>query len=280
MVMQMDRSWLSLDQPAAQAVAAADPVLVLPLGAVEQHGPHLPLGTDALIAEGLVAAACRHLDAADRIHTLPTLAVGASAEHASFPGTLSLSAGTLARMIEDIGASLAAAGIRRLVVCNAHGGNRAVLDTAALRLRRDHGMLVVKAHYFRQPLPPEIALPEEELQHGLHGGAIETALMLALHPERVRAEALAPARSLGALLESRFRQVGPEGANGFAWLAEDLHPSGAVGDATLATRELGLRLLDHYASALARTLEEALRLPLRPPGTGAGLIDRERLEHG
>lgn len=279
MVMQRDRSWLSLDQPAVQAVAATDPVLVLPLGAVEQHGPHLPLGTDAMIVEGLLAAALQRLEQPQRVYTLPPLAVGVSPEHASFPGTVSLSAATLGRVLEDIGASLAAAGIRRLVVCNAHGGNRAVIDTAALRLRRDHDLLVVKAQYFRQPLPPDVVLPAEELRHGLHGGAIETALMLALQPDQVRLEALGPARSLGALLDRRFRQIAPEGASSFAWLAEDLHPSGAVGDATLATPALGRRLLDHYASALARTLDEVLQLPLRSREEGGALIDRERLDH-
>ncbi len=269
--------WLSLDQVSAVSAAATDPVLVLPLGAVEQHGRHLPLGTDLLIVEGLLEAARERLSAVERVYLLPSLAWGASQEHASYPGTLSLSADTLVRVLEDVGASVAASGVRRLLICNAHGGNRAALDTAALSLRRNFPLLVVKAHYFRVPLPTDLGLPASELREGLHDGAIETAMMLALRPDLVRQEALTHARSVATLMAEQFDWIGPEGASSFAWLAEDLHPSGVVGDATLATAQLGRRLVDLYAAALAQTIDEALRIPLHSPEHRGGLIDRGRL---
>jgi len=171
----------------AEAVAR-DPVVVLPLGASEQHGPHLPLSTDLEIAEGLLARAALELPADLPVWTLPALAVGASREHARYPGTLSLEPEALAEVVESIGRGLADAGVRRLVLHSGHGGNRHVMDAAALRLRHEEAMLVVKVHYLRLGRPPGVDLPEAEWRHGLHGGAVETAMMLHLRPEAVRME--------------------------------------------------------------------------------------------
>ena len=259
----MQDYWHYLDSKRARAVAATDPVLVLPLGAIEQHGPHLPLGTDLLIIESLLDAAWPLLPAQVSAWRLPALAVGASTEHGAFAGTLSHEPETLIRMIADIGAQLASIGVRRLVLCNGHGGNRQVLDLAALRLRAQHGMLVIKSNYFRYPLPEQLALPASEQQHGFHGGALETALMLHLHPQLVALDALHDRRSLGERLQAeRFARIGPEGQAGFAWMAGDLHHDGVVGDASLATGAFGAQVAAAYALAIAETLAEAARFPL------------------
>lgn len=254
--------WQELTGPEARRLAGRDPVIVLPMGAVEQHGPHLPLSTDLEIAGGLLEAAWRLLPADFVGAVLPAQALGASDEHLSFAGTLSLSTRTLEDVVRRTGVSLACHGIRRLVLLNAHGGNRAVVDGAALRLRRECGMLVVKASVFRLPPPRPLPLPEAEWRHGLHAGAVETAMMLHLRPDLVRQELVTEAPSLGAELEGTLRRVGPEGDAPFAWLAGDLHPSGATGDPRLATPELGRTLVAHYARVLAEVLQDTAVFPI------------------
>jgi creatinine amidohydrolase len=256
------RWWGSLTTAEAAALEIEDPVVVLPLGALEQHGPHLPLSTDLDIALGLVGEAFRRLDRSTLAYALPPLAVGTSREHARFPGTLSLEPSVLGAVIEDVGAGLARAGVKRLVLANAHGGNRAALDDAALALREEHGLLVVKASWFRFPRPADVALPEAEWRHGLHGGAVETAMMLHLRPALVRMDGFVDGRSLGEELEATLARVGPEGAASFAWLAGDLNRSGVTGDARLADAALGSRLVAHYGAVLAEVIADARAFPL------------------
>ena len=264
------RSWQALTTVEAARLAARDPVAVLPLAAVEQHGPHLPLSTDLDIGIGLLAAAFEQLPADFPAWALPPVAVGASREHARFAGTISLEPELLAEVIHAHGAALAEAGVRRLVLSNSHGGNRAAAETAALRLRDELELLVVTAHYFVLPRPAGADLPEAEWRHGLHGGALETALMLHLRPDLVRTEAIGAARSLGADLEGALRRAGPgNDAASIAWLASDLHPSGVTGDASLADAALGRRLVDGYAAALADIIRDAREFPLeRLAGSG------------
>jgi creatinine amidohydrolase len=244
-----------------RAAVARDPVLVMPVAAVEQHGPHLPLSTDVDIGAGLLSAALARLPAEAPVYTLPMQAVGASPEHGDVPGTLDLGPRVLEDALVALGASVARAGVRRLVIANSHGGNKAVVDLAALRLRSAFDLLVVKAHWFRFPRP-DVGLPEGEWQHGLHGGAVETAMMLHLHPERVRLDEVRAFPSLGEELAGSMEVLGPEGAAGFAWRARDLNPEGVVGDATLADAALGARLVDHYAAVLVAVLRDASRFPV------------------
>lgn len=256
--------WHALTGPEAQRVAGRDPVAVLPLAAVEQHGPHLPLSTDVDVGRGLLARAAARLPADFPLRVLPLLPVGASTEHAhpGLAGTLHLESGDLAAVVARIGATLAGYGVRRLVLSNSHGGNRQAMETAGLRLRREHGLLVVKATYFAFDRPPDVDLPETEWRHGLHGGAVETAMMLHLHPERVRTGHVARFASLGEELEAAGSRILPEGSAAFSWLAGDLHPAGAAGDARLATAEMGRRLVEHYGDALAAIIRDARAFPL------------------
>lgn len=247
--------WQDLSHIELGADVSDGSVAVLPLAAIEQHGAHLPLSTDLDIGEGLLEAALARLPEHLSVLTLPYLAVGASTEHLGFSGTLSLPPEIAIGVIEAYGDSVARAGVRRLVLFNSHGGNRAVADIAALKLRKRWGMLVVKAHYFRFA-PPAQALPADELRHGLHGGALETAMMLYLAPHKVRQAQLAHPPSRGEALAERGWTLGPEGEAGFAWLAEDLHSGGVVGDARLADAALGERLVEHYAARLATILQE------------------------
>lgn len=256
------RWWHHLTTVEVAEMAERDPVAVLPLAAVEQHGPHLPLATDLEIGRGLLATAFRELGEDVPALALPPQPVGASSEHRDFPGTLSVAFPALEEMVVGVGASLARAGVRRLVILNSHGGNRPVLDTAGLRLRRDHGMLVVKASWFRFPHPAWVALPESEWDHGLHGGAVETAMMLHLRPELVREDEIRTFPSLGQEMATKLTHLRPEGPASFSWTARDLNPHGVTGDASLASAMMGERLLDHYGGYLAKVIRDARAFPL------------------
>ncbi|MBB3332698.1 creatinine amidohydrolase [Halomonas campaniensis] len=262
--------WQNLTTPELAALPG-ESVAVMVLGAIEQHGAHLPLSTDLDIGEGLMAAALAKLPAGFPLVQLPPLAVGASDEHLGFAGTLSLSPALAIATLEALGEAVARAGFQRLVWLNSHGGNKAVMDLAALRLRRRHGLLVVKVHYTRMPLPegvPQATLPAEELRHGLHGGALETALMRHLAPQKVRLDKLGHPISRGQAMAEEGQLLGPEGEAAFAWLAEDLHPEGVVGNAGLGTAELGRRLVEHYAGRIARILQETRAMRLERPHGG------------
>ncbi|MCW4153038.1 creatininase family protein [Halomonas sp. 18H] len=254
--------WETLHAPDIPALIDDSSVAIMVLGAIEQHGAHLPLSTDRDIGEGLLAAMLERTSPEQSVFVMPSLQVGASEEHLGFPGTLSLPAPVAQATIEAIGDGLAASGIRRLMLLNSHGGNQAIMQQAGLTLRRRHGMLVVKAPYMKIALP-EGWLPPQELAHGLHGGALETAMMRHLHPQRVNTRAMGHPPSVGERLASEQTRLGPEGIASFAWLAQDLHPDGVVGDAGLGSAALGERLINHYAGALAKTLEDAARLDIR-----------------
>lgn len=261
--------WQDLTPRQIARIADADGVAILPLAAIEQHGEHLPLSTDLDIALGLLEAALPKLRAGLPLCVLPPLAVGLSLEHCAFAGTLSLSPETALASLVELGDSVARAGFRRLVLFNSHGGNKAVVDLAALKLRVAHRILVVRANYFRFAPPPD-ALPAAELRHGLHGGALETAMMLHLAPHKVRTEAIADFASIGRDMAAQAGVLGPEGEAGFGWMAQDLNAGGATGDARLGDAVLGARLVDHFAGTLARVIEDARDFELASLVAAAG----------
>ncbi len=236
-------------------------VAVLPVAATEQHGPHLPLATDALINDAVLRAALARLPASASILVLPPLAVGDSLEHSAYAGTLSIDSDALMAAWLAVGRSVARAGVRKLVIFNSHGGQKAHVDLVALRLRVECRMLVVRAHSFALGVPPGL-FDVDELAHGLHGGAVETSLMLHLRPDLVRLSALKAFPSLGQRLAARGGLLGAEKPIGFGWMTQDLNPEGACGDATQASAERGAALLDHLAARLASLLQEVAALPL------------------
>ncbi|NRB56886.1 MAG: creatininase family protein, partial [Salinicola sp.] len=247
--------WQELTTTEMAGLVDAGTVAVLPLAAIEQHGAHLPLSTDLDIGLGLLEVAAARLPPDRNVILLPPLALGSSLEHADFTGTLSLLPETAIAVIEALGEAVSRAGIRRLVLFNSHGGNKAVIDLAALKLRARHAMLVVKANYFRFT-PPAQTLPAEELRHGLHGGALETSMMLHLAPDKVRVARLADAVSEGRVREQAGSTLGPEGDAGYAWMAQDLHASGVTGNATLADAETVRAGLEQRVKTLTHQLEE------------------------
>jgi len=251
--------WASLTTCELPQIAKQDPLAIVVLGAIEQHGPHLPLSTDLDIGQGLCRAALANLQPARPVLVLPPLAVGTSEEHQSFAGTLSVSGVQMVGLIEALGGSVAMAGVRRLLLLNAHGGNVAAMNLAALTLRRRHEMLVVKANYMALP-PPVGVLAADELRCGLHGGQAETAMMLALHPDKVRLDKL---EDFDCGWQANTH-LGPEGEAAWAWLAEDLNEAGVTGQASQATEAQGQALIQHYALALRRVISDSLALAWPP----------------
>jgi creatinine amidohydrolase len=255
------RYWQELTTTDFAALDGERAIALLPVAAIEQHGPHLPVAVDAAINAAIVERLVARAPAALPLLVLPMVAVGVSPEHADFPGTLTLSPETMLRILTEIGDSVAAAGIRRLVFLNTHGGQPQLLDLATQQLRRRHRMLAVAANAWRF-WRGEDCFPAAELRHGIHGGAVETSIMLHIRPELVRRDAVRKFESLSERLDGVFKRLTPFGRVGFGWQTQDLNAEGACGDATLATAEHGAALLDQATGALIELLEEVGRLPL------------------
>lgn len=236
-------------------------IAVLPVAAVEQHGPHLPVGTDAYIAEAYLARVRILLPQDSPVALLPVQQVGASDEHRAFRGTLTLSPQTALATFIEIGESVHRAGINKLVIINSHGGNIALIDLAARQLRVRHGMVAVHTSWSRFGYP-EGLFGEAEHTHGIHGGDIETSIMLAAYPELVQREKIANFVPATVAMERAFKHLRADFPVGFGWMTQDLHGSGAVGDASLATAEKGEAALDHGARAFIELLRDVERFEL------------------
>jgi creatinine amidohydrolase len=249
------RDWTAIHWPDVARDDAARWIAVLPLAATEQHGPHLPLRTDVLIAEAYLARVRELLPDNIPATFLPVEEIGISTEHTDFPGTLTLSADAALRKWMAIGENLARVGIKKLVMVTSHGGNSAAMTIVAQDLRAQHGLLAVTTAWSRFGAP-EGLFSAEELRHGIHGGAVETSIMLARTPNEVRKEAIADFVPSSMAMEKEYRWLSVHRPAPFAWQAQDLHPSGAVGDATLASAEKGQRLLDHGARAFCELLAD------------------------
>jgi creatinine amidohydrolase len=267
------RFWADLTtQDFAQLIAsgqATQTIAVLPVAAIEQHGPHLPLSVDTVLVEGVVAAALPHLVPDLKVLFLPTQAVGLSPEHARFPGTLTLKAETILRLWTDLGESVAAAGIQKLLLFNSHGGNVSVMDIVARDLRARLNMLVYSVSWFNLPLRDaqggdvNALFGAEEHRFGIHAGDIETSMMLALSPSKVD---MAQAQNFASTSQARAQQFDIMG-NGksakFGWQMQDYNPAGAVGNAAAATADKGRAVVEAAGRSLAQLLAEMDRLPLR-----------------
>jgi creatinine amidohydrolase len=243
------------------AVDMAKTVAVLPIAAIEQHGPHLPVGTDAFIGEGYLQRAIARLPADWPVLFLPAQMIGASDEHSEFPGTLTLPFATLVGVLTAIGDGVARAGCRKLVFINAHGGNVPAIDAAALSLRARHAMLCVHASWRRLGYPDGL-FSERERVYGVHGGDAETSLALAFRPESVKMDRARDFASAGEAMASDFKRLRGAQQLGFAWMASDLNPEGAVGEAALATAAKGEAAANHGAEAFIELLGDIVAFDL------------------
>ena len=262
------RFWADLCTRDFARLDPARTIAVLPVAATEQHGPHLPLSVDTVLADGIVAASLPHFPADLSVLFLPTQAVGLSPEHARFPGTLTLKAETVLRLWTDIGESVAAAGVRKLLLFNSHGGQVSVLDLVARDLRARLNLLVYSCSWFKLPLHDaqgqdlNALFSAEEHRFGIHGGDIETSMMLALASARVQ---MSHAQNFVSTAQARAQQF-PILGNGrsakLGWQTQDYHSAGAVGNAAAATASKGEALVQAAGRALAQLLAELDALPL------------------
>jgi creatinine amidohydrolase len=249
------RDWTDIHWPELSGAGVERWIAVLPLAATEQHGPHLPLGTDVMIAQAYLERVRELLPAGLPATFLPVQPVGISTEHIDYPGTLTLTTEQALRDWMALGISVARAGIKKLVMVTSHGGNSAAMTLVAQDLRARHGLLAVTTGWSRFGAPDGL-FTAEELRHGVHGGAVETSIMLARYPQEVANENIADFRPSSIAMEKDYRWLSTHRPAPFAWQAQDIHPSGAAGDATQATAEKGRQLIDHGAHAFCELLAD------------------------
>jgi creatinine amidohydrolase len=255
MTSTVPRDWTDIHWPDLAGGGCERWIAVLPLAATEQHGPHLPLGTDVMIAQAYLSRVRELVPDVIPVTFLPIQPIGISTEHVDFPGTLTLPSEVALKTWFALGEGIARAGLKKLVMVTSHGGNSAAMSLVAQDLRALHGLLVVTTSWSRLSAAEEIFSPQE-VSHGIHGGASETSIMLARYSERVRREAIADFRSVGVAMAKDYRALSTQRPAPFAWQAQDLNPSGAAGDATKASAEKGERLIDNGARAFCELLAD------------------------
>ncbi|MES2945775.1 MAG: creatininase family protein [Pseudomonadota bacterium] len=248
-------------------------IAVLPVAATEQHGPHLPLNVDATLVDGVITAALPHIAENLPVLFLPTQAIGFSPEHTAFAGTLTLKAPTIIALWTEIAESVAASGVKKLVLLNSHGGQVGLLDVVARDLRARLGMLVYSVNWFNLPLTGEVGesvadqFSAQEHRFGIHAGDMETSMMLALKPEQVDMGQAQHFHSTSQDRAQKFSILGDGKSAKLAWQMQDYNPHGAAGNAAAATAEKGKALLGAAGRSLAKLLGEIDLLPadtLRP----------------
>lgn len=253
--------WRDLTTEDFSALDPQTTVALLPIAAIEQHGPHLPVSVDSAINEAIVAAAVQRAGATPALLALPMQSVGYSIEHMRFPGTLSLGAETLSRICVDIGNAVAATGLRRFLIFNSHGGQTQIMRTVIRELRARHGMLAVAASWFDLVDLSDL-FDAPELTHGIHAGAVETSVMLHIAPERVRMNLARDFPSAGQAVADGSAHLTATAKVQFGWEAQDLHPSGAVGDASIADAVRGRIAFERGVEGLLRLVADIGRFDL------------------
>ena len=229
-------------------------VIIQPVGAIEQHGPHLPIAVDSAISLGVLGKALEQLPENIPAYALPCLYYGKSNEHSGFPGTISLSAETLLSVIKEVALSIYRSGFRKLVLMNSHGGQPQIMEIAARDLHQEHRDLSVFPLFtWRVPHTASDLLTAKEREYGIHAGDAETSIMLSLLPEQVQMERAVKEYPQGLPEDSLLDM---EGKLPFAWLTKELSTSGVMGDATVATKEKGDRILQSVADGWVRVIQD------------------------
>ena len=255
------RFWMDLRTEEFRGLDPETTIAVLPIAAVEQHGPHLPISTDTEIANGMVRETLKVLPSERTALFLPVQAVGKSNEHIRSPGTLTYTAETAVRAWCEIGESVHRAGVRKLVMVNSHGGNVDVISIVARELRVRLGMLAVACQWSRFGSPPGLYTDQENAV-GIHGGDMETSMMLHFRPDLVDMSKAKNFEPTTVEISKSFDLLRPTGFTAFGWIAQDLHKDGAAGDASRATSEKGRQTAEFRAQAFVRLLADGERFSM------------------
>jgi creatinine amidohydrolase len=258
------RYWREMPSSAFGA-DAADWIAVLPLAATEQHGPHLPLGVDSMIAQGMIAACVDALPEEVPVTFLPVQEICKSNEHIDFPGTLTVDWDTITHTWIDIGTSVARAGPKTLIIVTSHGGNIAPIEIAARELHQRFGLRVVTTSWGRLGRWQEIYTYDGPIID-IHAGLSETSVMLALRPDLVDMDKAQDFDSAQRALKKTSKKLGYHDAPAnLAWLAQDLNPQGAVGDASTATAEAGRKDIQSVAHGFCALIADLQKLDKETP---------------
>jgi creatinine amidohydrolase len=244
--------------------ASIDPestIAVLPVAAIEQHGPHLPVSTDTTIMNGMLETVIARLPEDLDIRILPVQSIGKSNEHVHAPGTLTLTPLAAIQSWADLGASVARAGVKKIVFVNSHGGNEEIMGIVARELRVAFKMLAVKTSWSRFGRPAGLYSDIED-RYGIHGGDFETSVMLHFRPDLVDMGKAENFVSSVQRAEREFELLKPTGTHAFAWIASDLNPNGVVGEAHLATAEKGRLTAEYQADGFIRLLQDVRKAKL------------------
>ncbi|MHB1109517.1 MAG: creatininase family protein [Devosia sp.] len=239
---------------------------VLPVAAIEPHGPHLPLSTDCDIARGHLAHIAEFVAEETNVLILPLQTIGHSLEHQGFAGAFTHGAETLLRTWMDVAAVFHAAGGRRLIVVSSHGGNSEVVSLLIMRLRAKLGMLAVTASWQRFGYPEGLFDPREPA-YGVHGGEIETSLMLHYWPEAVRTDKLQDFASAAETWDAESKEMKTHGRIRPGWMTQDLNPLGALGNAAAATAEKGAAAARHQLNGFGELIADVAAFDLNRLGS-------------
>lgn len=232
-------------------------VIIQPVGAIEQHGLHLPVAVDSAISLGVIGKALEQLNEAIPAYALPCLYYGKSNEHCGFPGTITLSANTLLSVIKEMAVSVYRSGFRKLVLMNSHGGQPQIMEIAARDLHQEHpDFAVFPLFTWRVPHNVSDLITSQEQEYGIHAGDAETSIMLSLLPEQVQMGQAVKEYPQGLPEDSLLDM---EGKLPFAWLTKELSSSGVMGDATVATKEKGDRILQSVAAGWVQVIQDVYK---------------------
>src|SRR5262245_28794909 len=259
--MSSNKFWAELKSSDFAALDPQSTVAVLPVAATEQHGPHLPVMTDTAVMEGMIGTLVGRLPDDLQVLFLPIQAIGKSNEHLRSPGTITFSVDTLIRAWFEIGEGVHRAGLRKLIIVTSHGGNIDVINIVARELRVRLGMLVATTQWRRFGMPTGLYSRLDET-YGIHGGDIETSLMLHFRTDLVDMRKARFFPSKAAAMEQQYTHLRPAGSHGFGWIAQDINPDGAVGDASAATAEKGKLTAELQADGFVAFLRDVTKFPL------------------
>lgn len=256
--MNPNRDYTLMSEAEIQSSDTSDWIAVLPLGAHEQHGPHLPFETDTIIAKGMACAVAERLPENLPVTFLQAEPIGYSIEHMDFEGSKTFSFDEAVNRWIGIGEKLAAQGIRKMMILNAHGGNSPLMTIVATELRVRFNMLCVATSWTRFIVAGDV-VNHEEKAYGIHGGDIETSVVLALAPQTVDMDKAENFSNYQETLSQENKHLRAYGPHAFGWKAQDLNVLGVNGDASSATTAKGEALIMQAANGLAELLEEIHR---------------------